>query len=1012
LLLLLLIYFAARIYQPAATNIPKAQQGVMDLRGWDFDKDGLVALNGEWDFYWNQLLAYPDFHNGSSILPIYETVPNNWNSYIIDENHLPGFGYATYRLKIKITDVASIKGLKITAPSGAYTLIVDNTVLCSNGVVSTNEQTFSPGFESKVAAFNTATDEFEIIIQTSNFAYARGGLCYSLFLGTDKQITALHEKERQRYFLLLGALFIMIIYQLSIFLLQKRYNYKAELYFVFIMILFALRVLFCGEYLICEFLPPLSLNWMGFFEYTTTLWALPALALFMQELYPKECSRRFLNGIIIVALFFTMINALTPLYFYSSLLLLVQCLSVAAALYYVYAAGLALIRRRSGAALLFGIIIFAICAFAEESLYHWSIIQTQYGNVFPYVSFVFIFAQSFILAHRSAQAFAEVNTLSQKLISLDKLKDDFMANTSHELRTPLHGMITITESVLASAAEILPQHHKDNLALVVSSGRRLANLVNDILDYEKLKHGDINLKTNSLDIQQVIPAILEVSRYLSFSKPLAIVSQIPDNLPPIEADENRFIQIVYNLLGNAIRFTEQGMITISAIQNKNMVEISVTDTGIGIPPDKLDDIFKSFEQLDAALSSPYGGTGLGLSVTKYLVEIQGGQIWLTSSPGQGSTFTFSLPASTALADTKKFTNGKETIAYNAPLRSNFKTPTYFPQTGEFTVLLVDDDYVNLQALNNIMVSENYSAIAVANGQEALDVLSHQRQVDLVILDIMLPGMSGYEICRKLRENYSLFELPVLMMTAQNSANSMIAGFAAGANDFLAKPFDPSELKARMKTLLQLKKSVNHAIQAEMAFLLAQIKPHFLYNALNTIMSFCWTDAEKAGQLLLALSQYLRGSFNFNNMNQFIPLENELEFVESYLAIEKARFEEKLNFQFDIAVPLDFMVPTLVIQPLVENAIKHGILPKQKGGTVFLSVTQQASFIFIKIEDNGVGMTEDKLTAILADSTTKSVGLMNINKRLKRIYGYGFDIVSKVDAGTIVSIKLPCERKEI
>jgi len=1010
LLPLLLTFLIVAVSSPTTTTMPKPHQGVLDLRNWDLERDGIVVLDGEWEFYWNQLLTYQDFHDDTTILPSYSVVPSIWNDHVADGKKLPGFGYATYRLKIQTNNKELRESLKIMTMSTAYKLMVNDRIVATNGTVGVNKETTVPAYKPLVTTFETASDEFEIIVQVSNFDYARGGLWSSISLGTDQQIKDFDRKKQQRDIFLLGALFIMTLYYISMFLLQKRYYYKVELYFVLIMLLTALRVLFYGEYLILNFFPTLSVQFITFIEYTTVCWALAALALFMHELYPEECSPRALRTVVVVSSLFTLINGITPLYFYTNLYLGVQGLSIIGGFYYLYVACLAIIKNRLGATLLLSAIIFTICLFVEESLSYWHLIDSKYAGTFPIVGFVFIFIQSFVLAQRSSKAFADVKALSTKLISLDKRKDDFMANTSHELRTPLHGIIAITESVLESTTDILPPQDKKNLSLVISSGRRLANLINDILDHEKLKHGDIHLNKQNIDIGQVIPAVLEISNYLSFSKAITLISNIPKDIPLITGDENRFTQIMYNLLGNAVKFTQQGTITISAAQSKDMVEISVEDTGIGMPSDKLGDIFKSFEQLDGSAAGQYGGTGLGLSITKYLVEIHGGQIWATSTLGKGSKFTFSMPLGIAEPTTGNLTNHqKRPVAYGEPLA--FATPAYFPQDGEFTILLVDDDYVNLHALVNIMAAEKYSAIAVTSGKEAFAVLAEHKNIDLVILDIMLPVMSGYEICQKLRQEHSLFELPVLMMTASNSANSMLTGFAAGANDFLSKPFDSSELKARMNTLLQLKKSVNHAMQAEMAFLLAQIKPHFLYNALNTIMSFCWTDGEKAGQLLLSLSEYLRGSFNFNNMNQFISLEKELEFVESYITIEKARFEEKLNCQFDINVPLNCMIPTLIIQPIVENAIKHGILSKKEGGSLVISALKQDSHLLIEIADDGVGIPQDKLATMLADSPTKSVGLRNINKRLRQLYGYGLDITSEMGIGTKVRIKIPCARKE-
>jgi signal transduction histidine kinase len=1011
-LLPLLFVYLLTVISLSSVKVPKIRQGVLDLSDWNFEQDGVVPLDGEWEFYWNQILTYQDFLSGTNLRKSYVTVPSMWNYYTIDGFNPPGYGYGTYRLKIKTAAADPQKAIKMTTIFTAYKIMVNNAVVAENGIVGTDAQSYSPEFKPQIAVFKTDAAEFEVIVQVANFTYARGGLCYSIYLGTAPQIAAWHEKNRQIDVFLLGAISITILYHAAFYLLRRRYNNLAELYFILIMLIFAGIIAFEDECIILSILPTLSFDWIIFFEYATRYWGAAAFALFMHELYPAECSRRVRNLLVAIAAFCTLVSLVTSVGFYTKFAILLELLLGAVALYYTYVAWLAVTRKRTGAVLLFGTIVFAIGAFIFDTTYLWNIHNKKHIAVFPLISFILIFVQSFILSQRFSASFAKIEALSKKLLSLDKIKDAFLANTSHELRTPLHGMISVTQSVLEDAADTLPQKCQENLSLVVSSGQRLANLINDILDYEKLKQGDISLHKEAIDIRQVIPATLEVSKYLVFSKPITLTSNLHGDLPLIEADENRLIQIIYNLLGNAIKFTEQGTITISAVQNKNMVEISVIDTGIGIPPDKIPDIFKSFEQLETISGGQYSGTGLGLSITKYLAEIHGGSIWATSELGQGSTLTFSMPVSHAQPKAGQplpILSGK---TGTQPPRPRLETPAFFPQDGEFTILFVDDDFANLQFLLNIAAAEHYSALAVASGKEALEILAQNKTIDLVILDIMLPVMSGYEVCRKLREDYSLFELPVLMMTAQHSADSMLTGFAAGANDFLSKPLNPNELKARMKTLLQLKKSVSQAIQAEMAFLQAQIKPHFLYNALNTIMSFCWTDAEKAGQLLLALSEYLRGSFNFGNVNQFSTLEKELEFVDSYLAIEKSRFEEKLSCQYHITVlPGSVRIPTLVIQPLVENAIKHGILPKKGGGNVVISATRQHSAVVITIQDDGVGIPQDKLDSLLAGPTGKSVGLTNINRRLKRLYGHGLEIVSKINSGTIVSITIPDERRE-
>ncbi|HBE76545.1 MAG TPA: hypothetical protein DDW65_02000 [Firmicutes bacterium] len=1005
---LILIFIFARIVTSTDTKAPRAIHGVLDLCNWNFQQDGIIKLNGEWEFYWRQLLTYHDFQANNNKAEFVK-VPNVWNTYHHNGHFLPGQGYATYRLKIKLRDLDSQMGLKLSTMSTSYRLMINDEKMTDNGKVGISPENYSPQYRPNVVFFKpNNSKEIEIIVQITNFTYARGGFWSPIYLGTEAQVITLQSENRQRESFLIGVLFIMALYHIAIFGLQRRYRFHAELYFVFIMLLFILRIISSGEYAILQFYPGLDIKWLVFLKYATIYWCVPALALFMRKLYPEEYSPIMGTIVFAIAAVLTLIALATPIGFYTQYTLWIEIISLATGLYYLYAAWLAAIRKRTGALLLFSTIIFASGAFILEALYNWNIFHTRYDeNVFPIVGLVFIFVQSFILAQRSSTAFANVDSLSKKLLSLDKLKDEFLANTSHELRTPLHGIINITESILQNAATSLPPQHQKNLALVIASGKRLAYLVNDILDYEKLKHGDIQLYKKPVNVRPVVAMVLEVSKYIAFAKPVCFNNTIPPDLPGILADEERFTQIVYNLLGNAVKFTTAGTITISARQIDEFIEISVSDTGIGIPEEKIVTIFESFEQLNPTSTTDQNGTGLGLSITKHLVESHGGKIWVQSVPGEGSTFTFTMPVSAA--ESEQPVNPSSSYYY--PVSPNpLLEITAENVDHEFIILLVDDDYINLQVLTNILTTEKYGTLTVNDGRAALAVLAQNKMIDLVILDVMLPELSGYELCQKVREEYSLFELPVLMMTAQNSPNGMLTGFAAGANDFVSKPFDSSELKARIKTLLYLKKSVNQAIQAELAFLHAQIKPHFLYNALNTIVSFCWTDAEKAGQLLLALSDYLRGTFNFNNMKSLVSLEEELELVQAYITLEKARFEEKLTCQLEIAVSSDTMVPTMMIQPIVENAIKHGILPKEQGGAVIISVTRQESNIHITVTDDGVGIPPEKLAGILAGSIDKSVGLTNINRRMKRLYGHGIEIISKVNIGTMVGITIPAGKE--
>ncbi|MDX1430775.1 MAG: ATP-binding protein, partial [Rhodothermales bacterium] len=242
-----------------------------------------------------------------------------------------------------------------------------------------------------------------------------------------------------------------------------------------------------------------------------------------------------------------------------------------------------------------------------------------------------------------AEQLAQEREINERLRRIDRLKDEFLANTSHELRTPLNGIIGIAESMMDGVAGNLGHKAMSNIALIIASGKRLANLVNDILDFSKLKERELELRRKAVDVSVLGDIVLRVSEPLIEGKNLILKNTIPRDLPPAHADEDRLQQVLYNLIGNAIKFTHEGSVILSGRSGDGIIEIGVADTGIGIPKEKHEAIFQSFEQVDASTGREYGGTGLGLAVTRQLVELHGGSIRVESTENVGSTFLFTLP---------------------------------------------------------------------------------------------------------------------------------------------------------------------------------------------------------------------------------------------------------------------------------------------------------------------------------------------------------------------------------
>lgn len=397
---------------------------------------------------------------------------------------------------------------------------------------------------------------------------------------------------------------------------------------------------------------------------------------------------------------------------------------------------------------------------------------------------------------------------ADQLEKIDKIKDQFLANTSHELRTPLNGIIGIAESLYDGTETYSPNKMKENLSMIISSGKRLSNLVNDILDYSQLNHTEIILQPKAVDLYALVSVVLHISRPLIQGKHLNLINEIPKDLPPVHADENRLQQIMHNLIGNAVKFTHEGSIHVSAISHGKEVEILISDTGIGIPADKLNSIFQAFTQADGSISRHYAGTGLGLSITHHLVKLHGGDIWVESEEGKGSIFHVSLPTSSESISNRMSIPHEvqeiQTITSVQPTFSNGHNMTVESSTEEsLRILVIDDEPINQQVLKNHLSSENYTLVSAMDGQEALAAIQSQEKFDLVLLDIMMPGMSGYEVCQHIRQQYLPSELPVIMITAKNQVSDLVEGFSYGANDYLAKPFSKAEFLARVKTHLQL-----------------------------------------------------------------------------------------------------------------------------------------------------------------------------------------------------------------
>jgi signal transduction histidine kinase/DNA-binding NarL/FixJ family response regulator len=1003
-------------------KVPDIKDGKVDLSNWNFNEKGTVNLNGKWEFYWNQLLTYDQFLDNNSKPDLLVNVPSVWNKYESKNKDISSFGYATYRLKVIVNKEKMDKehiSLRLASISSAYNLYINDKLVASSGKVGKSKEDAVPEYKANIAVIEPPVNEFDIIIQVSNFSYARGGIWHDIQLGTSNQINEVWQSMLVRDTFLFASLFIMAVYFLNFFIVRRKE--KVYLYFVLICVIGITRTIIFGSYFIYKLVPFSNYSINIFLEYMTLYWPTVLFLSILHSMFGEEFNKKYFKVMNIIAVFQTLVTLVMPISLYTRMTYMVEALIFVHFFYGLYVILKAIKKKRKGALImLIGMLLVAL-AFFHDILYQANIISNTVGELAGTGFLVIIAIQSMILANNFSDTFDERELLTVKLKgalekekeltedlkNADKTKDDFLANTSHELRTPLNGIINITQSLLKGVAGPLNELQSQNLQVVVSSARRLYNLINDILDISRMKQNEIRLYKKPLDVFSIAEAVIVVLEHLKGSKEIIFENRISRDLPCVICDEERLNQVFFNIIGNALKFTEKGIITVKAKLYDGKMVISVEDMGIGIHEDKLDSIFNSFEQVDTSINRKYEGTGLGLYITKRLIELHGGEIWVESQVGKGSCFSFTLPISKEKPENS--INLNKVYFEVKDMELNYATDNSTLQ--RYNILAVEDDAASLRALINNLRLDGYTIKSVTNGYDALEILESDVKFDLVILDVMMPGISGYAVLKKIRERFLPVELPVLLLTARSRSEDISIGFKLGANDYLIKPFEPDELNARVKSLVQMKKAVSNLVASELSFLQAQIKPHFMYNTLSVISSLTIREPKKAKELILDLSDYLRGSFDFESSDGLTTLKKELELVKAYLSIERARFNDRLEVEYNIDDDLDCTLPMLSIQPLVENAVKHGIMPMIQGGKISIDVHKKEKEVIISVSDNGVGIDEKVITSfsnkIYQNQIKRSgVGMRNVHRRLVSLYGKGLNITKGFENGTKVEFIIP------
>ncbi|MBN2444346.1 MAG: response regulator [Spirochaetales bacterium] len=773
-----------------------------------------IELKGEWEFYWNQLYEPFDFKTPQPIEGDFINVPGNWVNYKGDIYKPKRYGYATYRLNMKVRKDQDY-ALNLPVIWTAYKFWINDLLISTGGKVSKEERFSEPTNKPRIVYYRSTSEEAVITLQMSNYDALWGGMANSFIIGDVQTIQQdlMIKRFYENFFF--GVIFIFAIYHFALFFFWKK-DYSTLLFGAYCFGLAVRTLLVANGFIFSMDLPGWAWEFGYRLNYLGTYLGAPFLMFYLYYHFKKEHSKIFVYGVSIAATLMAVLVLVTPYKIYVNTLVFYQVIMAMITLYLVVVFSLAIYHKREGAVLsAIGIFCFAIAAF-NDVLYVNSIIHTR--DLTPLGLFALILSQALVIARRFSKAFARVEDYSEKLEEKVKIrtqqleeatnqKTHFFINFAHEIKTPL----TLIMNYMSK--DIEKRGLSQELTLVQQNMIKLKRDIINFLDIEKLNMGKVYYDHDQiLNISTAVSMKYHLFKELADKKNIKLKCDIDDNNYFIKIDPFAIDRIINNIVLNAIIHTEPGgTVSLKLYRFKENICLSVSDTGIGISEEQQKHLFEPFYQMSREKRS-IQGIGLGLSIVKKILDDIHADINVSSKERKGTVFTIYF-SSYSLKEGDTVVSEEN---YTKPMSVNFNIPktTDNYNIEKPNILLVEDNTDMIIYMQEALETD-YNFFYAVNGMNALQKLKEIPKPDLIISDIMMDEMDGYDFYKALIRDSRYNGIPFIFLTAKTTEDEKLKGLSLGAVDFIYKPFSIEVLRVKINSLIQNREATKEANRAEL-----------------------------------------------------------------------------------------------------------------------------------------------------------------------------------------------------